>query len=239
MIISKTQYFLSKKVGKAIADYKMLKDKDRILVGVSGGKDSLALIKILHDRLRFVPITYELIAAHIDQDAKNASVVKKYLTANGYKYYIKKIKSDKPKKIKRQNMSPCFWCSWKRREALFGLATKLRCNKIALAHHKDDIIQTQLLNLFFNGEISTMRPIQEMFGGKLHIIRPFAYAEEDEIIKFAGECAFPSLPNKCAVSGRTNRAYMARIISDLKKISPKVKDNIFRSLRRIRKDYLA
>ncbi len=237
--MSKREFFISKKVGRATTDYRMMKNKDRILVAVSGGKDSLALLKILKDRQAFVPINYELIAVHINLNDKNASVVRKYLKDNGYTFHIekpkKKLDSKDPKK---PNKNPCFWCSWIRRKALFRLAAKLKCRKIALAHHKDDIIQTQLLNLFFNGEISTMSPMQKMFGGELYLIRPLAYVEEYELARFAEECKFPKLPEKCPQIDITKRRYVKNLISEIRKECPDVKDKIFRSLKRIKKDYL-
>lgn len=230
-------YFLSKKIGKAITDYNMIDEGDRIMVAVSGGKDSLSLLRILEHRRSFVPVRYEVIAAHIDMgyNCLQTAALKKYFKKNGYEYYIKKTGVLKGKKISDIN---CFWCSWNRRKALFELADKLGCRKIALGHHKDDIIETILLNLFFNGEISTMRPKQELFKGKIAIIRPLAYAEEKEVARFSRENHFPHARCSCPNSDRTKRAAMERIIKGLEKSCPNIKTNIFKSVQRIKKDYL-
>lgn len=231
------EYFLSKKVGKAIMDYKMLNGGDKILVAVSGGKDSLTLLKILEQRRSFVPIRYELVAVHVDMGYKciHPRILEKYFKQNDYNYYMKKV--DILKKTPREEMT-CFWCSWNRRKALFETADKLGCNKLALGHHKDDIIQTFFLNLVFQGEISTMSPRQELFGGKIIIIRPLAYLEEKDCERFAKENNFPVPHCSCPNAGRTQRNQVAKLIKQVEKMSPNFKTNVFRSLQRIKKEYL-
>lgn len=233
----RTSYFLSKKVGKALTDYDMIQDGDKILVAVSGGKDSLALLKVLEDRRSFVPVKYELLAVHVDMGYRcvHPKILANYFKKEGYKYRIKKIDILKGKD---RSSITCFWCSWNRRKALFETADKFGCNKIALGHHKDDIIETILLNLFFNGEISAMSPKQQLFKGKITIIRPFAYVEEKEIVRFSRQINFSHPRCKCPNSDTSNRAKMGHVIDDLRKICPNVKTNIFRSLSRIKKDYL-
>jgi len=230
-------YFLSKKVGKAIMDYKMLEDGDRILVAVSGGKDSMTLLKILEQRRSFVPIKYELIAVYVDMGNRptHNKTVEKYFRKSGYKYLIKKV--DILKKTPREKIT-CFWCSWNRRKALFAAANKLGCNKIALGHHKDDIVQTFLLNLVFQGEISTMSPRQELFKGKIAIIRPLAYLEEQDTQRFAKENNFPVPNYRCPNRGKAQRGQVAKLIKQFEKMSPNFKTNIFRSLQRIKREYL-
>ncbi len=233
----KFSYFLSKKVGKATMDYDMLGDGDKILVAVSGGKDSMTMLKILEERRSFVPINYELIAVHVDMGYKciHPKIIENYFKQNGIKYYMKKINI--LKNTPREKMT-CFWCSWNRRKALFDAAHKLGCNKIALGHHKDDIIQTFLLNLVFQGEISTMIPRQELFKGKIAVIRPLAYVEEKDCQRFAKRNKFPIPHCRCPNAGKTQRAQTAKLIKQIEKMSPNFKTNVFRSLQRIKKDYL-
>ena len=235
--LEKTAYFLSKKVGRAIADYGMINDGDRILVAVSGGKDSLSLLKILDDRRSFVPITYELVAVYIDMGDYhiNAKRLAGYFKKHGYKYHIKKIRILKGKG--RADIS-CFWCAWNRRKALFNAAEEYGCNKVALGHHKDDIIETILMNIFFNGEISAMGPKQELFKGKIAIIRPLAYAQEKEIVHFSRLIDFPHSKCRCPNSSTSQRAKMGVLIRALEKMCPNVKSNIFNSVKRIKKEYL-
>ncbi len=228
---------ISKKVGRAIADYGMIRDGDRILVAVSGGKDSLVLLKILSDRRRIVPIRYEVVAVHVDLGyaCVNKEVLKKFLQERGYDLHVKKLDILKGKA--RSEIS-CFWCSWNRRKALFEAAKKYGCNKLAFGHHKDDIVQTILLNLLFEGEISAMSACQEMFKGKLSIIRPLAYVEEPEIAEFARLYGFPVPHCACPNSKTTKRAVVKKFVNDVQEICPGVKTNIFKSLTRIKKDYL-
>src|SRR4030042_347645 len=182
-VIQGTEFYISKRIGKAIIDYNMLSDGDKIAVAVSGGKDSLTLLRVLNDRRKFVPIKYELLAVHVDMGypCQHPKILGEYFTNLGIKYHIEKIDILKGKT--RKDIS-CFWCAWNRRKALFEAANKFGCTKVALGHHKDDIIETILLNMFFQGEISAMSPRQELFKGKIVIIRPLAYVDEDMIRKF-------------------------------------------------------
>ncbi len=236
-VIQGQEYYISKRVGKAIMDYKLLADGDKIVVAVSGGKDSLTLLKVLEDRRKFVPIKYEILAVHVDMGypCQHPKLLAKYFQNLGVKYHIEKIDILKGKS--RKDIS-CFWCSWNRRKALFEVAERFGCAKVALGHHKDDIIETILLNLFFQGEISAMCPKQELFGGKITIIRPLAYVDEDMIIKFAKTLDFPHHKCACPNSVTSKRTKMTEIIKDLRRICPEVKTNIFRSVTRIKKEYL-
>jgi tRNA 2-thiocytidine biosynthesis protein TtcA len=236
-ILKGSGYYLSKRVGRAISDYQMISDGDKIAVAVSGGKDSIALLRILADRRRFVPIDYELLAIHIDQGypRSRAMALARYFKKSQVKYHIEK--SQALKKTPPKNIN-CFWCSWNRRKALFQAADRLGCNKVALGHHKDDIAETILMNLFFQGEISAMRPKQELFNGKITLIRPLAYAEEEMIKRFAREEKLPHDDCVCPHAVVSQRSKMAKIIRELEKTCPELKTNIFKSLKRIKKDYL-
>jgi len=228
---------VSKKVGSAIADYGMIKDGDKILVAVSGGKDSLTLLKILSERRSFVPIRYEILAVHVDLGYKcvNKEELKKFLQEKNYPFHFKKIDILKGKS--RADIT-CFWCSWNRRRALFEAAKEYGCNKLAFGHHKDDIVATILMNLLFEGEISAMAPYQEMFKGKLSIIRPLAYVDEDDIEELARLNSFPVPHCSCPNTNATKRSVVTKFIKELEKTTPSVKTNVFRSLKRIKKDYL-
>ncbi len=236
-ILKGTEYYISKQMGRAIMDYKMLAPNDKIAVAVSGGKDSLTLLRVMLDRQKFVPIKYSLMAVHIDMGYPKsiAAKLEKYFKKLNVEYKI--IKTDVLKKTKKSKIN-CFWCSWNRRKELFIAANRLGCTKIALGHHMDDIAETFLLNLFFQGEISTMKPKQELFEGKVTLIRPLAYVEERLIKRFAKEAKLGHDRCVCLHSAASNRARMGKIIADLEKICPELKTNIFRSLKRVKKDYL-
>jgi tRNA 2-thiocytidine biosynthesis protein TtcA len=232
-----TEYYISKGMGRAIMDYKMLSPGDKIAVAVSGGKDSLTLLRLLIDRQAFVPIKYEVVAIHIDTGYPKSISAKleRYFKKSNIEYKI--IKSDILKKTDKSKIN-CFWCSWNRRKELFLAANKLGCTKIALGHHLDDIAETFLLNLFFQGEISTMKPKQELFKGKITLIRPLAYVEESLIKRFAKEVKLGQDICICPHSIISNRKRMGQIIQGLEKVCPDIKKNIFRSLKRVKKDYL-
>jgi tRNA 2-thiocytidine biosynthesis protein TtcA len=237
MSVTSSLYFTSKKVGKAIWDYRMIREGDRVLVAVSGGKDSLVLAKIMKERLRFVPIRYEIFACHVDM---RFSWTKRDVLLDFFeKESIPHTILEPPEAWKgEEEPFDCFWCSWNRRKALFDLAHREGFNKIAFAHHMDDIVETMLLNLFFQGEIGTMRPYQEMFEGELAIIRPLAYVEEKELEGLAAKLQLPVTVSKCPRSEMSKRRLVKGVIDELKGHNRNVKKNIFRSLQRVRKEYL-
>ncbi|MCX5680543.1 MAG: tRNA 2-thiocytidine(32) synthetase TtcA [Candidatus Omnitrophica bacterium] len=236
--LSKTGNYISTRIGRAIADYDLIKDKDRILVAVSGGKDSLTMLELLNERKKWAPIDYDLIAMHIETDHRcggciHTKILKKFFEDRGIEYVFKKIKVlDKNKK------TSCFWCSWNRRKALFLAADRLGCTKIALGHHKDDIIETLLLNIFYHGEFAAMNPRQELFGGKIVLIRPLCYVEEGAMKKFAKESVFPSQICRCPNADTSKRRMVKNLIRDLEKGCPQIRTNIFRSVSRVKKGYI-
>lgn len=236
-VLQGPEFYISKRVGRAITDYEMLADGDKIAVAVSGGKDSLTLLRILNDRKAFVPIKYDLLAVHIDlgYPCQHPKILGEYFKSQKINYHIEKVDILKGKT--RKDIS-CFWCSWNRRKALFETAHRFGCTKLALAHHKDDIIETILMNMFFHGEISAMSPKQELFKGKIVIIRPLVYVDEDMIVRFARLAGFPHQKCACPNSFTSNRTKITNIIKDIKKVCPDVKTNIFRSVKRIKEDYL-
>jgi len=233
--LEKDEKYIRKQMARAISDYKMIKPKDRVLIAVSGGKDSLCLLDLLRKRQKFSPVKFKIAAVHFNSDNRNAKVLEIYFKKNGFNYKI--VKQKDPVRFKK-NKSPCFKCSWERRKRLFQVADDLGCNRIALAHHMDDIIQTTLMNMCMMGQISTMSPNQKLFNGKCHIIRPLAYVPEAVLIRYSRHNKFPKLPSKCPHSDDSTRKAVAKIITKLEKISPEVRKNIFNSLKRIKKEYL-
>ncbi|MCX5680833.1 MAG: tRNA 2-thiocytidine(32) synthetase TtcA, partial [Candidatus Omnitrophica bacterium] len=204
----------------------------------SGGKDSLTLLHVLLYRQKFIPVKIKLMAVHVDSGIPGFPINKliKHFQKLGVDYMIEKIDFLNGKKMEDID---CFWCSWNRRKALFGLAEKLGFNKIAFGHHMDDIVETILLNLFFRGEIGAMRPKQVLFNGKLAVIRPLAYEREDVIARFAKAQKLENLCRYCCPHSSTSqRSTMKKILKALEKENPSVMVNVFRSLQNIRKDYL-
>jgi tRNA 2-thiocytidine biosynthesis protein TtcA len=231
---------LNRAVGKAIHDYDMIQDGDRILVGLSGGADSLTLAWMLAERRHRVRVQYALRAVYIDPgfggpagDALKAFcdrleiVLQAEITDYG-------IRGHSP--ANREN--PCFLCAHLRRKRLFEIAAELGCNKLALGHNKDDVIETLFLNMCYAGEISTMRPAQVLFDGRFTVIRPLAYAEQGLVRRFAQQYHLPVVQNPCPSATRSRRAGVKALLGDLYRQNRKVKGNIFRAMRHVRPEYL-
>ena len=166
--------FVSRRAGKAIGDYNMIEEGDKIAVAVSGGKDSISLLHVLRHRQSLAPINFEFVAVHIDFEFEDFNPAKliEYFESHGFPYHVEKVLAMKGE---RWEDIECYWWSKNRRKALFEFAAKNGFNKIAFGHHLDDIVETILLNQFYRAEIGAMRPNQSMFDGKLSIIRPLAY----------------------------------------------------------------
>ncbi|MDI7258466.1 MAG: ATP-binding protein [Thermodesulfobacteriota bacterium] len=226
-------------MGKAIHRFGLIQNGDRILVGVSGGKDSLALLHLLNERRERVPIHYELIPVHIDLgfDSGRGEVLKEYFESKRYSHYIEFTDIGRRANSPENRENPCFLCSWERRKRLFQISQRFKCNKVALGHHKDDIIETFLLNIFYSGEISTMLPLQTLFKGKVTLIRPLALVEEKKIERFAREMGLPFGSSGCPSSGKTKRKEVKELIGEMERKNRKIKGNIFRSLSNIKMDY--
>lgn len=227
-------------MGKAIHQYGMIQDGDRILVGVSGGKDSLTLLTLLSERAKRVPIHYEILAVHVDLGfhPNGSDLLTEFFEAKKMPYHIEFTRIAELATGPDNRENPCFLCSWERRKRIFYLAQKFGCNKIAFGHHKDDIIETLLLNIFYSAEISTMLPLQTLFKGKMTLIRPLALIEEKKIERFVKEKGFPYFPCGCPASGQSKRKRVKELIRELEQENRLVKGNIFRSLSNIKMDYL-
>ncbi|MCX5667554.1 MAG: hypothetical protein NTY34_04495 [Candidatus Omnitrophica bacterium] len=236
--LTKLGSYISNRIGKAIADYSLIEDKDKILVAVSGGKDSLSMLKLLNERRKWAPVDYKLVAAHIESDYKggcnaNKIELKKIFEREGVEYHFEKIKL-----LAEKRKVSCFWCSWNRRKALFTLADKFGCKKVALGHHMDDIVETLLLNMLYHGEFAAMNPRQELFKGKIVIIRPLCYVEENYLKRFAKECGFKAQVSACPNAETSKRRVMKNFIKRIKEDCSYVKTNIFRSVSRVKEEYL-
>ncbi|OPY84339.1 MAG: tRNA 2-thiocytidine biosynthesis protein TtcA [Smithella sp. PtaU1.Bin162] len=232
---------LKKWLEKAVLDFQMIAEGDRVLVGVSGGADSLALLDLLNSPMIFVP-RFSLLAVNIDMGFDDSyggfDILEKYLSANDYQYIMEKTDIGLLAHSDFNKKNPCFLCSRLRRKRIFEIAAARGCNKIAFAHHKDDIIETLLINMFYGREISTMMPNQRIFGGKLHIIRPLAYLPEKVIKKYSQERCFPTVKNKCPTSESSRRIYVKRLLNELERDNKDIRHNIFKAMGHVKPDYL-
>lgn len=238
--ISYTTKLLNKVLGKAIHTYDMIADGDRIAVGLSGGKDSWALLWLLADRQRRAPISYRLFPIYIDPgfDDRSAKEMDVRVRKMGLSLHMERtdfgIQAHSPSN--REN--PCFLCSRLRRKRLFEIADDFDCRKLALGHNKDDLIETLFINLFYAGEMSTMMPRQPFFEGKFTVIRPLAYADENTLVRFATEMQWPIRENPCPSAGNSKRSEVKSLLQKLYQGNKKVKGNIFRAMRHVKAEYL-
>ncbi|MFZ5563445.1 MAG: tRNA 2-thiocytidine biosynthesis TtcA family protein, partial [Thermodesulfobacteriota bacterium] len=181
-------------MGKAQHRYDMIADGDRVCVAVSGGKDSLTLFWFLFERLSRIPISYTLFPCYIDPgfDGGFAAPLAAFFAQSGWPALrVEQTDSGVVAHSEANRENPCFLCSRLRRKRLFEVSAELGCNKLALGHHKDDIIESLFINICYAGEISLMRPFLPMFGGKVTLVRPLAFADEQDIKRFAARAGFP------------------------------------------------
>lgn len=227
-------------LGKAIREYGLIEEGDRIAVAVSGGKDSMALLYMLNERLKWIPSRYELLAVHLDMgfEGDQPRRIETACREMGVSFYFEQtdygIRAHGPEN--REN--PCFLCAWLRRKHLFQLSKTLNFTKIALGHNKDDIIETLFLNLFFSGELSTMLPKQILFGNRLTLIRPLALLEESKIKGFAKRMNLPEIPNTCPSAQISSRKEIKDFLSAFYARNRKIRGNIFHALSHCRPEYL-
>jgi tRNA 2-thiocytidine biosynthesis protein TtcA len=210
----------------------MIEDGDRILVAVSGGQDSMSLLWLLRDRLKRIPITYDLTAMYVELGFTNNTEeeMEHFFTANGFNFCIMKSGFGPFAHSKENRENPCFLCSRLRRKAIFEKAGELECNKIAFGHQKDDFIETFFLNLLFAGSMSTLQPCQELFNGKLTIIRPLYLLNRTTIKRYAEEMGFPIIESGCPTSPSSKRAQIRSLLSNLYRTNKKIKGNIVNAL---------
>jgi len=227
-------------MGKALHCYQMISDGDRIIVGVSGGADSLTLMWVLTERLKRVPINYELFAVYIDPGYEGSfgESLEWYGSKLGFSFRAEYTDYGRLAHSSENRENPCFLCSRLRRKRLFEIADELGCNKLALGHNKDDIIETLFMNICYAGEISTMVPSQTFFQEKFTVIRPLAFADEQLIRKFARDKKFPEFINTCPSANNSKRTEMKTFLQQLYRANKKVKGNIFRAMSNVNTDYL-
>ena len=237
---SETYKVLNRAVAKALHHYNMISDGDRIAVGLSGGKDSLSLMRILRDRQSYVPVKYELFGIHVDPGFTGSfgASLKKYCGEKKDYLQVEYTDCGIVGHSPQNRENPCFLCSKLRRKRLFDISAELGCNKLALGHNKDDIIETLFLNICYAGEISTMVPSQSFFNGKLRVIRPLAFVDEETIRQFAVENKFPEFINPCPTAKISKRQEIKTLLDFLYRKNNKIKGNIFRSMSRVKSDYL-
>lgn len=221
---------------RAVQDYHMIADGDRIAVGISGGKDSLTLLYGLHQLSRFIGIKYEIAALTIDPCFGGASgeygEIQRLCVDLGIEYHIIPTQIGEIVFDVRKEKNPCSLCARMRRGALHNSAAELGCNKIALGHNFDDTIETFLMNLFTEGRIGCYSPVTLLENRQLTVIRPLIYATEKEIRRAVRRFDLPIVKSACPADGHTNRQSMKDFIAERERLDRGFKDRIFGALQR-------
>jgi tRNA 2-thiocytidine biosynthesis protein TtcA len=234
---------LLRKVGRTIHDYAMIREGDRVMVAVSGGKDSYTLLDLLERLRRRSPVRFELVACNVDQGYSGfrSDVIEEHLRSGGYRYHIELTEIAA---TIRRKMDPrdthCSLCARLRRGVLYRLADQLGCNSIALGHHADDVIETLLMLQFFNGQIKAMPPVLRAENGRHLVIRPMATVWEDEVIAYAKERGFPVVCCCCPACGDSSlqRQQIKSFLKRLEEAHPGVKASLLQATRSVQVRYL-
>lgn len=230
---------MNRRIGQAMHDYDMLADGDRVLIGVSGGVDSLVLTWLLSVWRKKAPIRYSLKAVTIDhgywksrQGVDPQKSIGSQIEKMGVDYSV-----EQAWELAEEDRT-CYQCARNRRSQLFDFARQHDFNKIAFGHHRDDLVETFFLNMLYSGNISTMVPKQELFGGNLHIIRPLAYLEKKDVTNMAEQQGIVPVVNLCPLEDKTRRESVRQILEGIYEREPGAKQSLFSALSNVREGYL-
>lgn len=239
---NKLQKRLRREMGQAIADYNMIEDGDRIMVCLSGGKDSYTMLDILLNLKKSAPISFDILAVNLDQKQPDfpEHILPEYLESIGVQYHV--IEQDTYSVVKRvipEGKTTCGLCSRMRRGALYAYAEDNGYNKIALGHHRDDIVETFFLNMFHGGQLKAMPAKLKSDNGKHIVIRPLAYSREKDIAEFSELKGYPIIPcNLCGSQTNLQRVQMKAMLNQWDREYPGRVETIFNSLKNIRPSQL-
>lgn len=238
----KLEQELARDLGRCIADFKLIEEGDRIMVCLSGGKDSYTMLHLLERARKRAPIRFSLLAVHLDQGhpGYDGSPLEDWLTQRGYDYRI--LREDTYRIVKEhvpEGKTTCSLCSRLRRGVLYNAAQDLGCTKIALGHHRDDAIETLLLNLMFSGQLKAMPPKLVSDDERNTVIRPLLYVPEPRIAEFASAMQFPILPcDLCGSQENLKRKQVKRFLTELENTAPQAKESMLAALMNVRASHL-
>lgn len=235
--LAKLQSRLTKRFHKACADYSLIEQGDHILIALSGGKDSLALVELLGRRAQIFVPRFKVTAIHVRVKERAYISDLAYLQSFCDEHRVPLIVRDTainslPYEGRDGEGSPCFLCSWYRRKALFDAAQELGCNKIAFGHHKDDIVETLLMNLIFEGKFTTIYPKLQMDKMPLQLIRPLCLIEERDLTRYAALRGFVPQKQPCPFERASARTDIKSLVADLERLNPNVRDSLWGAISR-------
>ena len=221
-------------VRRGVDDYEMISEGDRIAVGVSAGKDSLALLCAMADLRRFYPKHFELCAITVDMGFEGADFtpIRKLCEELGVEYHIVPTQIAKVIFDVRKEKNPCSLCAKMRRGALYGYARDIGFNKVALGHHFDDVVETFMLNLFYEGRLGCFQPVTFLSNTGITLIRPMIYMPEKDVRYFASKAELPVIKSSCPADGNTEREEMKKLLAGLERENKGLRYRIFGALQR-------
>ncbi len=227
------------KVRKAMERFGLVEEGDKILIGLSGGKDSLALVEFLSRKRRSNHPRFDLVAVHISMEnipyQADIDYLRDYCAMHDVAF-VHCVTAFDPSTDKRK--TPCFLCSWTRRKQMFALAKELGCNKIALGHHLDDMVHTLLMNLTFQGSFSTMPPLLTMNKFDMRIIRPLCLVDEEDLRALAQMRGFRRQKENCPYESDSHRTSVQNVLDEMLKLNPNAKSSLLRAMMNVQEDYL-
>ena len=230
---------ICRKIGTTLRDHRLLEEGDHVLVGLSGGKDSMILLEALAERRRAIPIEFSLTAAHIEARGIGYEIDREKLASFcenlGVPFHHRSITPDLQKDPSK---AACFVCSWHRRKELFALTRELKCNKLALGHHRNDAIETLVLNMIYHGSISSLPYSLTMFNGRMKLIRPLLDLEEKMLEEYALLNDLVRIEKSCPYENNTRRDSIRKLISQIEELHGRGPYNMFKSMNKIFEEYL-
>jgi tRNA 2-thiocytidine biosynthesis protein TtcA len=238
--ISSIEKKVRRLLGRAAHGYRLIDAEDRILVALSGGVDSAALLWLLNDRLRRIPISYNLFAVHVDLgfEGGDYSPVRAWVDSLGIPHQVIHRRFGPKAHSSENRENPCFLCARLRRTELFKEASRLGCNKIAFGHNLDDLIETFVMNIFYGSQIATMLPRQPLFGGEIEVIRPLALLDAKTLRRFHQERGLPATVNPCPSKNSGKRHEIREILQRLYRKNSKIRGNIMHAMHNVNLEYL-
>lgn len=235
----KTLRRIEKRFAKGVVEYGLIEEGDKILIGLSGGKDSLALVELLARRARILKPKFSVVAVHVVMKnipyQSDVDYLRNYVETWGVPFVLYETEFDASTDTRK---SPCFLCSWNRRKALFTVAKEQGCNKIALGHHMDDILETLLMNITFQGAFSAMPPKLVMHKFDMTIIRPMCLVHEADLIEMARIRGFHKQIKNCPYESQSNRSDMKNILHSLENLNPEARYSLWGSMTNIQEELL-